>query len=215
MHLVPDLCVVNFRKNVHLLRYYSYFLREDQEPDLTQQEPTTCRSTSFSLRLKCTNNNLLSTRTTPRTRSLSTRVFRRVPERVDMTFLRERFSLLSFVLFLSANIAHGFLAAAARDRSRTPAPRGGAGAAPAPKTVGSTPRAKISPSGRALSVSTPLELFSYDATDGEFSLTPAAKDALGKLPDGPIYTVVVHGKIRQGKSTLLSLIVREWFRGTR
>lgn len=61
-------------------------------------------------------------------------------------------------------------------------------------------------------VTAAVQLLSVDV-NGTFSITPEAESVLKGL-EGPFYTVVLHGHARSGKSTLLTLLVREWFRNT-
>lgn len=62
----------------------------------------------------------------------------------------------------------------------------------------------------------PTQLLEVVRTDDQlqFELTVAARELMADL-EGPFYTVALHGKARTGKSTLLSLLVREWFSNTR
>ena len=69
---------------------------------------------------------------------------------------------------------------------------------------------------RPVPVTPTVELLSFDVK-GTFSITSEAKSVLKGL-EGPFYTVVLHGHdhvhSQSAKSTLLTLLVREWFRDT-
>ena len=64
----------------------------------------------------------------------------------------------------------------------------------------------------APAVNGPTKLILVDDM-GMFQLSQEAREVFQTL-EGPIYMVVLHGKARQGKSTLLSLFVKEWYRNS-
>lgn len=127
---------------------------------------------------------------------------------IDMApyFLHKNLKRLSTLCTIFGATTRAFLAPK-RARDGTPV----APAAPATSPLPATP----------LLFDPPMQLLQLTPSPtgkglAKFEVTRAAAGKISSFStaDGPFYTIVLHGKARQGKSTLLSLFVREWFQGT-